>query len=261
MSDQATPPPSGQFSGRSTRWVAILAATLVVVFALVFARFTLFAGKGTAEGPSGPGQLANASPISTATAANGTSSVGSSGTVVQGNTPNVTPIVPGYPAPNVISAQEQSILNGVQAYYGQPESKVILVSLQGQYWQAIQNGKIVRWTYVTTGRGALPTPTGWYSIFEKDSPLNFYPESTNPADTEHFGFISKVQYGMEFLAGGFYLHDVWWRTVWGPGLSDTHWDPGREEWSPGSHGCVNTPLDAMVFLYQWAPLGTPVIVF
>ena len=27
---------------------------------------------------------------------------------------------------------------------------------------------------------------------------------------------------------------------------------------PGSHGCVNLPVDMAAFLYGWAPLGTPV---
>lgn len=259
MSNPQPSTPNGS-SVNTNRWVIALAATLVIIFALVFARFTFFTGKGAAEGPVGSTQLANSSPIATATTFNGNGGVGSSGTVVAGNTPLITPVVAGFPAPDTISPYEQGFLNQVPSFYGQKESKIIYVSLAGQFWQAIENGKIVRWTYVTTGRGALPTPAGFYRIFRKDSPLLFYPESTNPADFQHFGYISKVQYGMEFLDGGFYLHDVWWRTVWGPGLNDPHWDPGRQENSPGSHGCVNTPLDAMVFLYQWAPMGTPVIV-
>ena len=258
---QSESQPSGS-AASSSRWVVVLAATLVVVFALVFARFTFFTGNGTAEGPQGPTQLANASPFATATQVSGNSNVGTNGTVVAGQTPPPTPIVAGYPSPNVISAREQQLLAQVPANNGgKTYAKVIVISLDGQFMQAIQNGKIVRWTYVTTGRGALPTPPGFYNIFQKDSPLNFYPQSTDPANTQEFGYISKVQYGMAFAPNGYYIHEVWWRTVWGPGTQYDHTDPGRNENSPGSHGCVNTPLDAMVFFYQWADMQTPVIIY
>jgi len=259
MRNPQSSPPSDAAPARSSRWLIILAATLVVVFALVFARFALFSPKGAAEGPQGGSTLANASPFATATQTTG-GTTGGSGTVVAGATPYMTPVIPGYPAPNVISAQEQQLLQQVPAQYGQAESKVIMVSLDGQYIQAIQNGKLVLWTYVITGRAALSTPTGFYSIFYKDSPLTFFPASTDPK-SPYFGFPSKVQYGMEFLQGGFFIHDTWWHSIYGPGLTFDHYDPGRLEWQEGSHGCVNTPLHAMVFLFQWAPMNTPVIVF
>jgi lipoprotein-anchoring transpeptidase ErfK/SrfK len=252
--------PSDSTPRKLSNWLIILAATLVVVFALVFARFAFFAGNGTTEGPQGATTLANASPFATATPITSSTNGSGNGTVVPGVTPIMTPVIPGYPAPNVISAQEQQILQQVPSIYGQQESKIILVSLDGQYLQAIQNGKLILWTYVITGRANLSTPPGDYSIFLKSSPLTFLPASTDPK-SPYFGYPSKVQYGMEFLAGGFYIHDTWWHSIYGPGLTFDHYDPGRLEWQEGSHGCVNTPEHAMTFLYQWADIGTPVIVF
>lgn len=246
-------------SSRSLRRVAILAAALVVVFALVFARFSLFGSKGNAEGPGGIASLGKPSAIPTATQFNGSAS-GTSGTAVAGQTPVMTPIIPGYPAPNLISAQEQSHLDQVPSQYGKQESKIIYISLTGQFIQAIENGKIVRWSYVTTGKGDLATPSGFWQVGFKDSPLTFVPASRDKA-SEFFGYDSKVQYGLFFLDGGYYIHDTWWRTVYGPGTNYPHIDYGRDEWSDGSHGCVNTPLEMVAFLYNWTPdSGTPVIV-
>ncbi len=256
MNQQQSSLPSDATPPRSNKWLVILAATLVVVFALVFARFAFFAGKGTAEGPQGSSSLANASPFATATPITGSGNGSSSGTVVPGQTPAMTPIIPGYPAPNVISPLGQQAIQTANAMFG-VHRKIIIVSLSGQYLQAIQDGKIILWTYVITGRAALSTPPGSYQIFLKSSPLTFIPISTDPKNP-FFGYPSKVQYGMEFLSGGFYIHDTWWHSIYGPGLTFDHYDPGRLEWQEGSHGCVNTPEHAMTFLYQWADLGTPV---
>jgi lipoprotein-anchoring transpeptidase ErfK/SrfK len=98
-----------------------------------------------------------------------------------------------------------------------------------------------------------------FHIIYKGSPITFYAGSHDPA-SPFFGYDSKVQYGMEFLDGGFYIHDTWWRTTYGPPLTANHYDPGRGEYEEGSHGCVNTPLEMMAWLYVWTPEGTPVII-
>ncbi len=255
----STPSETPQGSpSRSLRWVAILAATLVVVFALVFARFALFGGKGSSEGPGGIASLGQPSAVATATQGSG-STGGTGGTAVAGQTPVMTPIIPGYPAPNLISAQEQKYLDQAPSQYGKQESKIIYVSLTGQFIQAIENGKLIRWEYVTTGKGELPTPSGFFQVQFKDSPLTFLPGSKDPK-SEFFGYPSKVQYGLYFADDGYYIHDTWWRTVYGPGNEYPHYDSGRGEGSDGSHGCVNTPLEMVAFLYQWAPVNTPVII-
>lgn len=246
------PSPAG--GKRHVPW-QLVALPAVILIALVAALVHLVApGARVAEQPGPAAAISTASPIATATPLASGATV-TSGQVVQGATPLPTEIVQGYQDPSQDTAQEQAL----RAQDGNP-AKVIMVSLQGQFIQAFQNGKLVRWAYVTTGRPGMETPTGFYNVFLKQSPLTFLPISTVPGNPD-FGYISKVQYGMEFAQGGYYIHDVWWRTVYGPGLENTHWDPGRGEWSPGSHGCVNTPLELMAWLYVWTPMGTPVIVF
>ncbi len=253
MSMRQAGPRGGQGRQLSLRVTITLAVAAVVVLGLALARFALPDANGVAEGPAFA-HVINASPIATATPIAGSNQI-SGNQVLQGATPLATDVAQGYQDPSKDTAQEQAL----RAQDGNP-AKVIMVSLQGQFIQAFQNGKLVRWAYVTTGRPGMETPTGFYNVFLKQSPLTFLPISTVPGNPD-FGFPSKVQYGMEFAQGGFYIHDVWWRTVYGPGTEYDHWDPGRGEPSPGSHGCVNTPLELMAWLYVWTPMGTPVIVY
>jgi len=59
---------------------------------------------------------------------------------------------------------------------------------------------------------------------------------------------------MEFLAGGYYIHNAPWEPAdaFGPGSEDNLTD--------ASHGCVHTPLATLAWAYSWTPLGTPVVI-
>ena len=61
--------------------------------------------------------------------------------------------------------------------------------------------------------------------------------------------IQHVPWTMYFAGGGYAIHGAPWRAVYGPGTQ-----------LGGSHGCVNSPVSQVAILYQWAPLGTTVIV-
>jgi lipoprotein-anchoring transpeptidase ErfK/SrfK len=243
----------GQQRSTSRLMPIVLVVTIVIVFVLVLGRFTLFNGKSS-EGPS-LAQAGTAQPIATATPVPGGGAQVTGNTVIPGATPLPTAIIQGAPNPSQDTAYEQQL----RAEDGNP-SKVIMISIQGQFIQAFQNGKLIRWDYVTTGRPGMDTPTGFFDIFYKQSPFEFTPISTDP-NSIWFEYASMVNYAMAFAPGGYYIHDVWWRTIYGPGTQVYSWDPGREQTNTGSHGCVNTPLEMEAWLYTWTPLGTPVIVF
>jgi len=59
--------------------------------------------------------------------------------------------------------------------------------------------------------------------------------------------------------GGDGIHDAYWRSRYGPGTNGPHYDPTGED--TGTHGCVNVPYQNMVWLWNWTPTGTPVIVY
>ena len=64
------------------------------------------------------------------------------------------------------------------------------------------------------------------------------------------GYASHVDFWMP-VKGNIGIHDASWRSKYGGTIYQTN----------GSHGCINTPRDAMVQLYESAELGTPVVMF
>jgi len=136
-----------------------------------------------------------------------------------------------------------------------PVGKEIVVSLSHQWMWAYQNGKLVYNSAVMTGRPSLPTPTGTYHVFLKLHPTWFY--SPWPQGSPYWYPPTYINYALEWRAGGFFLHDSWWHTVYGPGTNGWHYDP-KYGWQWGSHGCVAMPLSAAAWLYNWAPIGTTV---
>ncbi len=135
------------------------------------------------------------------------------------------------------------------------QGKVIVVNLSQQWLYAYENGQQVFNTAVMTGRPGLETPTGTFHVFAKLSPTTFY--SPFPYGSVNWYPPTYINYALEFLSGGFFLHDSWWHTVYGPGTNDWHYDP-TYGWQDGSHGCVAMPLASGAWLYNWAPIGTTV---
>lgn len=121
----------------------------------------------------------------------------------------------------------------------------ILVSLSKQQLWAYQNGKQVYTTLVTTGMPALATPTGTFSIYYKVADTMFI--SPWPPGSPYYYSPEHVNYAMEFLTGGYFIHDAPWRSVFGPGTE-----------AQGSHGCVEVPTPAGAWLYSWVGYGATV---
>ena len=160
-------------------------------------------------------------------------------------------------SPLPTSSHAQSIQATHSAQRGRAWGKEIIVSLSEQYLVAYQNGQEVYSTDVTTGRPGLETPKGVYQVFAKMSPTIFH--SPFPRKSKNWYPPTHVQYALEWRAGGYFLHDSWWHSVYGRGTTGWHYDP-MDGWQQGSHGCISMPLEAAAWLYHWAPIGTTVIV-
>ena len=91
---------------------------------------------------------------------------------------------------------------------------------------------------------AWETPTGWYAINRRVA--NETMESGS-IGAEDFFKLEDVLFTQYFTDRGHALHFAWWRTP------ETI---GR----PGSHGCVNMLLDDSRFVWDWATIGTPVVI-
>ena len=129
--------------------------------------------------------------------------------------------------------------------------KVITISLTQQEGVFYQDGCVVQATPVTTGRPALPTPPGNDHVFYKTSP--FVMVSMWPPSSPFWYPNSPVNWVMEFLADGYFLHDAPWE-------SPSQFGAGSENSGAASHGCIHVPTPVMRWLYGWTPVGTPVIV-
>ena len=131
--------------------------------------------------------------------------------------------------------------------------KLILISLSRQWLWAYQDDTPVFSAPVTTARPGLVTPTGVFTIFSHLHPTVFY--SPWPPGSPYYYPPTYINYAMAWLQGGFFLHDASWRSAYGPGTNDWHYDP-IDGWQYGTHGCITAPLQAIIWLYRWAPNGT-----
>ena len=118
--------------------------------------------------------------------------------------------------------------------------KAIVVSLSQQRMWVYKGDTVVLTSLVSTGRAGFETPTGTFSILTK------LPSQTMSGviGGEYYN-VPDVPNVMYFTNEGHALHGTYWHNNFG---------------TPMSHGCVNLPMDVAAWLYNWAPVGTPVFV-
>jgi len=136
----------------------------------------------------------------------------------------------------------------VPVSYNAGVGKVIVISLSRQVLTAYQDGNAILTTFVATGRPQLPTPPGVYHIFARYSPYQMI--SPWSYGSPWWYPPSWTNWAMEFIRGGYFIHDAPWRSWYGPGANLYN----------GTHGCVNVPYSPMATLWNWAPIGTTVVV-
>jgi lipoprotein-anchoring transpeptidase ErfK/SrfK len=118
--------------------------------------------------------------------------------------------------------------------------KRIMVSVGQQMMWAFYDSEVVSSSSVSTGKPGFETPLGTYAI------MNKIPSQTMEGvlGGEYYN-VPDVPWVMYFTEGGVALHGAYWHSDFG---------------TPVSHGCVNLPMDVAEWLYDWAPVGTPVLV-
>ncbi len=120
----------------------------------------------------------------------------------------------------------------------------IEVSIDEQKMWFYLNGKLYVETPVVTGmkNGYNDTPKGAFPILQRQSPATLV-----GAD-----YVTVVNYWLGFTYSGCGVHDSTWR---GSGEYG-----GNTYTYNGSHGCVNTPFDAVKKIYDKARVGMYVVV-
>lgn len=113
------------------------------------------------------------------------------------------------------------------------DGKQVVVVTSAQMAYAYEDGVLQRQFVVSTGFPATPTVQGDFAIYLKYDSQRMYGPGYD---------IPNVPWVMYFYQG-YALHGVYWHNAFG---------------QPFSHGCVNLRVGEAEWLYNWAPIGTPV---
>lgn len=130
------------------------------------------------------------------------------------------------------------------------DGKYIDVNLSAQITTLFDDGKIVANFVDSAGAKDTPTPTGTFEIYNK-----------NPYALSNM-FQVYLPYWMAFTPDGLYgFHDL---IVWPEGHEDMPSGGKESVVSIGnavSPGCVRHDAKDSKFLYEWADIGTPVVIY
>ena len=113
--------------------------------------------------------------------------------------------------------------------------KRFLIDLSEQMLYAYEGDTLMRSTLISSGRGPTPTVIGTFYIY-----LRYTSQRMRGPGYD----LPGVPYVMYFYQG-YALHGTYWHNNFG---------------TPMSHGCVNMPTAEAEWAFNWATIGTPVIV-
>jgi lipoprotein-anchoring transpeptidase ErfK/SrfK len=128
----------------------------------------------------------------------------------------------------------------VSASFTTTDFKRMDVSLSRQTMTLYEHDRPIRTIYVATGVAAAPTPTGKYYVQYKSAQMRF--RGVNPDGTQYD--IADVHWVMPFW-GDYTIHGAYWRGRFG---------------APGSAGCVSMSDADAKSLFDWADVGTPIVI-
>jgi lipoprotein-anchoring transpeptidase ErfK/SrfK len=137
---------------------------------------------------------------------------------------------------------ERKVADGAEnlAYPAAPGEKWIDVNLGRNTMTAYVGGKVVKGP-ISMVHGAAETPTvvGTFRVYYKNPLMTM---RGNNADGTKYE-TPDVPWST-FFHRGYALHGAPWRSSFG---------------YTGSHGCINLPVDVAKWIYDFAPIGTPVV--
>jgi lipoprotein-anchoring transpeptidase ErfK/SrfK len=173
--------------------------------------------------------------------------------LVDNGSPASTNNTPNSPASHAVTAQAAQAAKNECA--GNKLNKLIMVDITAQHVWACQAGKSAYDAPVITGIekfDSTRTPAGTYHIYAKTT------NTTLTGSDETGSWSDPVSYWMPFLDnqyGTYGFHDATWRKDSQFGTVNPYADN-----ADASHGCVELPLSASKWLYNWAEVGTTVTV-
>jgi len=136
---------------------------------------------------------------------------------------------------------------------GNTLSKELIVIISQQHLWACHYNQLIFNTPVVTGDEhfvADTTPIGTYHIYNKQTNINLTGSDQMGSWNVH------VDYWMAFLSNQYGIF----------GIHDAQWVPNDEfgkippDTLQSSHGCVELPLSAEAWVYNWSPIGTTLVI-
>ncbi|MFH0829158.1 MAG: peptidoglycan binding domain-containing protein [Candidatus Kerfeldbacteria bacterium] len=117
-----------------------------------------------------------------------------------------------------------------------PTGKAIGVDLTKQMEYDYENGILVYSTKISSGIHDW-TPTGTFRVYSKIEKQKMSGRGYYVPNVPH----------ILWFKGDYSIHGVYWHNDFGI--------------RPRSHGCVGEPLDAAEWIFNWAEIGTPVVIY
>ena len=115
------------------------------------------------------------------------------------------------------------------------DQRWIQIQLSKQRLIAWEGGKAVYAIAISTGKKSTPTRVGTFKIQSKFKSTRMRGEDYN---------VPNVPYAM-FYQGNYGIHGAYWHRKFG---------------TPVSHGCVNIAPNHAKWLFNWASIGTPIVI-
>ncbi len=122
-------------------------------------------------------------------------------------------------------------------------TKRIIVDLTNETLYAYDDGVLFMQQPISTGLELTPTAIGKFWVRRKTP--DSYMQGPIIGLSDQYYDLPGVPWDLYFTSDGAAIHGAYWHNHFG---------------EPWSHGCVNLPPDQAKLLYEWADLGTPVIV-
>lgn len=124
-----------------------------------------------------------------------------------------------------------------------PTTKRITIDLTLQKLYAYEGDVLVMEESISSGLEDTPTPRGAFTVYKK-APTR-YMQGPIPGISDQYYDLPGVPWNLYFTYQGAVIHGAYWHDNFG------------SQWS---HGCVNLPPEKAKKLYEWADIGTNVMV-
>lgn len=141
---------------------------------------------------------------------------------------------PGGPISPSGSYVDRNIVNSFTTM----SQKMIDLNLSEQKIFCYEEGVLVFECWVATGKSGYRTRTGDFRIYAKDRYVDMRSSEGDPEPYE----VLDVPF-VNWFSGGQAIHGCYWSSSYG---------------YPRSHGCVNVTVGNAEWIYNWAPVNTPV---